>query len=93
MLFPFKYYQVDNANCTRDSDCVEGEVNFNGHGTVLLHITFIVCVCVFDDEICNSFIQCLIGRRTGRCVQYYNYTFKTCEIQSWCPVEEYAAVR
>lgn len=35
----------------------------------------------------------LTGRRTGRCVQYYNYTFKTCEIQSWCPVEEYAVVR
>ncbi|XP_055017798.1 P2X purinoceptor 2 [Boleophthalmus pectinirostris] len=59
-----EYHQVDNANCSSDSDCVEGEINFNGH-----------------------------GRRTGRCVWYYNYTFKTCEIQTWCPVEEYAAVR
>lgn len=33
------------------------------------------------------------GRRTGRCVQYYNHTFKTCEVQSWCPIEEYAVVR
>ncbi|KAG7263402.1 hypothetical protein CRUP_007408, partial [Coryphaenoides rupestris] len=33
------------------------------------------------------------GRRTGRCVQYYDRNFKTCEIQAWCPVEEYGAVR
>ncbi|XP_023125687.1 P2X purinoceptor 2 [Amphiprion ocellaris] len=59
-----EYFKVPNANCTKDSDCVEGEVDFNGH-----------------------------GRRTGRCVQYYNYTFKTCEIQTWCPIEEHAVVR
>ncbi|XP_041855846.1 P2X purinoceptor 2 [Melanotaenia boesemani] len=59
-----EYFNVVNANCTTDSDCVEDEVNFDGH-----------------------------GRRTGRCVQYYNHTFKTCEIQTWCPIEEYAAVR
>uniref|UniRef100_A0A673CW90 P2X purinoceptor n=1 Tax=Sphaeramia orbicularis TaxID=375764 RepID=A0A673CW90_9TELE len=59
-----EHYLVENANCTTDSDCVEGEVNFDGH-----------------------------GRKTGRCVQYYNYTFKTCEVQTWCPVEEHAAVR
>uniref|UniRef100_A0A8C4XG98 P2X purinoceptor n=1 Tax=Erpetoichthys calabaricus TaxID=27687 RepID=A0A8C4XG98_ERPCA len=33
------------------------------------------------------------GQRTGRCVQYYNFTFKTCEIKSWCPIEEFAAIR
>ncbi|XP_047448265.1 P2X purinoceptor 2 [Mugil cephalus] len=59
-----EHFEVANANCTKDSDCVEGEVDFDGH-----------------------------GKRTGRCVQYYNYTFKTCEIQSWCPIEEYAVVR
>uniref|UniRef100_A0A8C1HBI9 P2X purinoceptor n=1 Tax=Cyprinus carpio carpio TaxID=630221 RepID=A0A8C1HBI9_CYPCA len=32
-------------------------------------------------------------QRTGRCIPYYNYTFKTCEIKTWCPIEEYAAVR
>ncbi|KAG8012053.1 P2X purinoceptor 2 [Nibea albiflora] len=59
-----EYFKVANANCTTDSDCVKGEVNFDGH-----------------------------GRRTGKCVQYYNHTFKTCEIQTWCPIEEYAVVR
>ncbi|KAM9361054.1 P2X purinoceptor 2 isoform 2-T2 [Symphorus nematophorus] len=59
-----EYFKVANANCTTDSDCVEGEVDFDGH-----------------------------GRRTGRCVQYYNHSFKTCEIQTWCPIEEYAVVR
>ncbi|XP_029367202.1 P2X purinoceptor 2 [Echeneis naucrates] len=59
-----EYFKVAGANCTTDSDCVQGEVNFDGH-----------------------------GRRTGRCVQYYNHTFKTCEIQTWCPIEEYAVVR
>ncbi|XP_068994707.1 P2X purinoceptor 2 [Embiotoca jacksoni] len=59
-----EYVNVANANCTTHSDCVQGEVDFDGH-----------------------------GRRTGRCVQYYNHTFKTCEIQSWCPIEEYAVVR
>ncbi|XP_067465373.1 P2X purinoceptor 2 [Thunnus thynnus] len=59
-----EYFRVANANCTTDSDCVQGEVDFNGH-----------------------------GRRTGRCVQYYNQTFKTCEIQTWCPIEEHAVVR
>ncbi|XP_074526937.1 P2X purinoceptor 2 [Halichoeres trimaculatus] len=59
-----EHFNVANANCTKDSDCIKGEVDFDGH-----------------------------GRRTGRCIQYYNYTFKTCEIQSWCPIEEYAVVR
>ncbi|XP_053181670.1 P2X purinoceptor 2 [Scomber japonicus] len=59
-----EYFHVANANCTTDSDCVQGEVDFDGH-----------------------------GRRTGRCVQYYNHTFKTCEIQTWCPIEEYAVER
>uniref|UniRef100_A0A8C7ZGL9 P2X purinoceptor n=1 Tax=Oryzias sinensis TaxID=183150 RepID=A0A8C7ZGL9_9TELE len=59
-----EYYKVENANCSKDADCILGEVDFNGH-----------------------------GRRTGKCVQYYNHTFKTCEIQSWCPIEEYAVVR
>ncbi|XP_045891713.1 P2X purinoceptor 2 isoform X2 [Micropterus dolomieu] len=59
-----EHFTVANANCTTDTDCVQGEVDFDGH-----------------------------GRRTGRCVQYYNHTFKTCEIQTWCPIEEYAVVR
>ncbi|KAM4616359.1 P2X purinoceptor 2 [Polymixia lowei] len=59
-----EHFSVANANCTKDSDCIAGEVDFAGH-----------------------------GRRTGRCIPYYNYTFKTCEIQTWCPIEEYAAVR
>ncbi|XP_020505587.1 P2X purinoceptor 2 [Labrus bergylta] len=59
-----EYFNVANANCTTDSDCVKGDVDFDGH-----------------------------GKRTGRCVQYYNHTFKTCEIQTWCPVEDYAVVR
>ncbi|MGH0177998.1 UNVERIFIED_CONTAM: hypothetical protein FKN15_076113 [Acipenser sinensis] len=33
------------------------------------------------------------GKRTGLCVPYYNQTFKTCQIKSWCPIEEFAAVR
>uniref|UniRef100_A0A673Y639 P2X purinoceptor n=1 Tax=Salmo trutta TaxID=8032 RepID=A0A673Y639_SALTR len=32
------------------------------------------------------------GQRTGRCVPYYNQTFKTCEIQTWCPIEGYPAL-
>ncbi|KAL7839917.1 hypothetical protein SRHO_G00265750 [Serrasalmus rhombeus] len=59
-----EHYNVPNANCTTDADCVKGEMDFDGH-----------------------------GQRTGRCVPYYNYTFKTCEIRSWCPIEEFAAVR
>ncbi|XP_026878979.2 P2X purinoceptor 2 [Electrophorus electricus] len=59
-----EHYNVPNANCTTDADCVKGELDFGGH-----------------------------GQRTGRCVSYYNYTFKTCEIRSWCPIEEFAAVR
>ncbi|XP_057688398.1 P2X purinoceptor 2-like [Corythoichthys intestinalis] len=59
-----EYFGVTNANCTSDSDCIKGEVDFNGN-----------------------------GRRTGRCIQYYNHTFKTCEIQTWCPIEDYAVKR
>ncbi|XP_076845909.1 P2X purinoceptor 2 [Brachyhypopomus gauderio] len=59
-----EHYSVPNANCTTDADCVEGELDFDGH-----------------------------GQRTGRCVPYYNHTFNTCEIRSWCPIEEFAAVR
>ncbi|XP_062310474.1 P2X purinoceptor 2 [Osmerus eperlanus] len=59
-----EHFTVSNANCTTDSDCIAGEVDFDGSGP-----------------------------RTGRCVPYYNLTFKTCEIQTWCPVEGYAAVR
>ncbi|KAF7661992.1 hypothetical protein LDENG_00248840 [Lucifuga dentata] len=59
-----EHYSVTNANCTKDSHCVPGEVDFDGH-----------------------------GRKTGRCIPYYNHTFKTCEIQTWCPIAEYAAVR
>ncbi|KTF93832.1 hypothetical protein cypCar_00014402 [Cyprinus carpio] len=59
-----EHYSVANANCTQDSDCAKGEIDFDGH-----------------------------GQRTGRCIPYYNDTFKTCEIKSWCPIEEYAVVR
>uniref|UniRef100_W5K0X8 P2X purinoceptor n=1 Tax=Astyanax mexicanus TaxID=7994 RepID=W5K0X8_ASTMX len=59
-----EHYSVPSANCTTDADCVQGEMDFDGH-----------------------------GQRTGRCVPYYNHTFKTCEIKSWCPIEEFAAVR
>ncbi|MBN3304290.1 P2RX2 protein, partial [Amia calva] len=59
-----EHYKVPNANCTTDSDCIEGMVEFNGN-----------------------------GQRTGRCVPYYNHTFKTCEIKSWCPIEEFAVVK
>ncbi|CAL8335261.1 unnamed protein product [Gadus morhua 'NCC'] len=57
-----EHFSVPNANCSEDSDCREGEVDFDGHGP-----------------------------RTGRCVPYYDQSFRTCEIQAWCPVEEYAA--
>ncbi|XP_034026117.1 P2X purinoceptor 2 [Thalassophryne amazonica] len=57
-------FSVTTANCTKDADCVSGDVTFDGH-----------------------------GKRTGRCVPYYNNTFKTCEIQTWCPTEAYAAVQ
>ncbi|XP_017269225.1 P2X purinoceptor 2 [Kryptolebias marmoratus] len=59
-----EHFEVANANCTSDSDCVQGEADLEGN-----------------------------GRRTGRCVQYYNHTFKTCEIQTWCPIEDFAVVR
>uniref|UniRef100_A0A3B3QW38 P2X purinoceptor n=2 Tax=Paramormyrops kingsleyae TaxID=1676925 RepID=A0A3B3QW38_9TELE len=59
-----EHYSVPKANCTSDSDCKAGEVNFDGNGP-----------------------------GTGRCIPYYNHTFKTCEIKSWCPIEEFAAVR
>lgn len=29
-----QHFNVANANCTKDSDCVQGEVDFDGHGTV-----------------------------------------------------------
>ncbi|CAB1321596.1 unnamed protein product [Coregonus sp. 'balchen'] len=51
-----EHFTVPSANCSKDSDCVAGEVNFDGN-----------------------------GQRTGRCVPYYNQTFKTCEIQTWEP--------
>ncbi|CAB1319435.1 unnamed protein product [Coregonus sp. 'balchen'] len=59
-----EHFTVPNANCSKDSDCISGEVDFDGN-----------------------------GQRTGRCVPYYNQTFKTCEIQTWCPIEDYAAIR
>ncbi|XP_064832332.1 P2X purinoceptor 2-like [Oncorhynchus masou masou] len=59
-----EHFTVPNANCSKDSDCISGKVDFDGN-----------------------------GQRTGRCVPYYNQTFKTCEIQTWCPIEDYAAIR
>lgn len=59
-----EHYAVPNAKCTKDSDCVKGEIHFDGH-----------------------------GQKTGRCVPYYNYTFKTCEIKTWCPIEEFAVIK
>uniref|UniRef100_A0A673Y695 P2X purinoceptor n=1 Tax=Salmo trutta TaxID=8032 RepID=A0A673Y695_SALTR len=58
-----EHFTVPRANCSKDADCISGEVNFDGN-----------------------------GQRTGRCVPYYNQTFKTCEIQTWCPIEEKSAV-
>ncbi|KAJ8005939.1 hypothetical protein DPEC_G00123090 [Dallia pectoralis] len=58
-----EHFTVANANCTKDSDCVAGQVDFHGN-----------------------------GRRTGLCVPYYNQTFKTCEIQTWCPIEDFAGI-
>ncbi|KAG7318194.1 hypothetical protein KOW79_017949 [Hemibagrus wyckioides] len=51
------------------------------------------------DANCTSDADCIPGeldfdshgQRTGHCVPYYNYTFKTCEIRTWCPIEESAA--
>lgn len=46
-----QYFKVANANCTTDSDCVQGEVDFDGHGTVFisdkifLHAQ-LVCICL-----------------------------------------------
>ncbi|KAI5613313.1 P2X purinoceptor 2, partial [Silurus asotus] len=57
-----EHFNIPNANCTSDDDCIPGELDFESH-----------------------------GQRTGYCVPYYNYTFKTCEIKSWCPIEEVAA--
>ncbi|XP_028852431.1 P2X purinoceptor 2 [Denticeps clupeoides] len=59
-----EHFSVAKANCTKDSDCIAGEIDFDGN-----------------------------GQRTGRCVLYYNQTFKTCEIRSWCPTEAHAALR
>ncbi|KAI7813188.1 P2X purinoceptor 2 [Triplophysa rosa] len=59
-----EHYSVPNAKCSKDSDCVRGEIRFDGH-----------------------------GQKTGLCVPYYNYTFKTCEIKTWCPIEEFAVIR
>nr|XP_012632105.1 P2X purinoceptor 6 isoform X6 [Microcebus murinus] len=39
-----------------------------------------------DPRAWSSLILCLQGLKTGRCV-VFNGTHKTCEIQSWCPVE------
>lgn len=33
-----QYFKVPNANCTTDSDCVQGVVNFDGHGSVFFFI-------------------------------------------------------
>lgn len=30
----FQHYSVANANCTKDSDCTQGEIDFDGHGGV-----------------------------------------------------------
>lgn len=66
---------------------------------ILLLSKYYFIACFSDLQILNLilffvfFIHFFTGRRTGKCVQYYNYTFKTCEVQTWCPVEEHAAVR
>ncbi|XP_008416951.1 P2X purinoceptor 2 isoform X1 [Poecilia reticulata] len=54
-----------------------------------------------DNANCTTDSDCLPGLpnfdshgiRTGRCIQYHNHPFKTCEIKAWCPIEEYAVVR
>jgi len=37
----FQYFNVPNANCTTDSDCVQGAVDFDGHGTTALTSSFL----------------------------------------------------
>lgn len=41
-FYSIQHFMVANANCTRDSDCVQGEVDFDGHGTFFTpHKTFL----------------------------------------------------
>ncbi|XP_062943003.1 P2X purinoceptor 2 isoform X1 [Cynocephalus volans] len=49
--------------------------------------------CHSDDDCAAGELDMLgNGPRTGRCVPYYDGSFKTCEISGWCPVEDGAAV-
>lgn len=59
-----QYFNVANANCTKDSDCVQGEVDFDGHGTVFIphKIVFQAWLSIFHSEfvsksIFNTFLQ------------------------------------
>ncbi|KAK3538661.1 hypothetical protein QTP86_011806 [Hemibagrus guttatus] len=76
---PSEHFNIPNANCTSDADCTPGELDFDGHAS-----GFPPGSPVFSPSPKTS-------QRTGHCVPYYNYTFKTCEIKSWCPIEEAAA--
>ncbi|KAM3868283.1 P2X purinoceptor 2 [Diretmus argenteus] len=59
------------------------------------HFSVATANCTMDSDCIPGQMDLIAGhgRRTGRCVPYYNQTFKTCEIQTWCPIEDYAAIR
>lgn len=40
--FCFQHFEVANANCTADSDCVQGEADLEGNGIIMtFHISFL----------------------------------------------------
>ncbi|NXY73187.1 P2RX7 protein, partial [Glareola pratincola] len=48
---------------------------------------FTKAICSSDDDCKNGSVDILSnGIQTGRCV-VYNATFKTCEVNAWCPVQ------
>ncbi|XP_058239580.1 P2X purinoceptor 1 isoform X1 [Hemibagrus wyckioides] len=60
-------------NCTTDADCKKGEYKRTGNESYKTDAT----VLPFEDEVGNE-----RGRMTGKCIN------GTCEIQSWCPVQD-----
>ncbi|KAK2816339.1 hypothetical protein Q7C36_022610 [Tachysurus vachellii] len=60
-------------NCTVDADCKKGEYKRTGNESYKTDAT----IQPFEDEVGNA-----RGRMTGKCLN------KSCEIQSWCPVQD-----